>query len=198
MGIDGRDRICSRWSWADGQVADEINWTGPVTLSYVRSDVDAACWLACLLWLLAVCRSRIHCHCHALDGLIQIQRRRVTQVPSSPVLARRQFGLVGAGRHSQQGHRTVGQVQRLGGRPTCRVKYQPAERSNEHTGWRWWCSSRRWWCRYRPVPEMKLKVREGCNLQPRGTDLDWLGGPTPPVLAWSRWAVSHSPEYRVC
>ncbi|KAJ0104161.1 hypothetical protein J7T55_000512 [Diaporthe amygdali] len=31
---------------------------------------------------------------HALDGLIQAQRRRVTQVPSSPVVARRQFGLI--------------------------------------------------------------------------------------------------------
>lgn len=43
--------------------------------------------------------------------------------------------------------------------------------------------------------ETKLKAREECTLQLRQTDLDWA---RPPVLASSRWAMSHSPEYRVC
>lgn len=162
-----RDRICSR-SWTNGQVAVEINWTGPVTLiclpviqvSQARSDQTPM--------LLARLPSRslpaTTLSSRDLDDLIQTKPRRVTQVLSCP----RPKG----GRGHSQGHGPARQVQLavlvLGGGGGANMAL----------------------C-------LEIEITRGCDLQPR----HWagLGGdPTPPVVACSRWAVSHSPEYRVC
>lgn len=78
-----RDRICSR-SWTDGQVAVEINWTGPVTLiclscqscqfGQARSDQISAdaVLLACLLSQSLPTTTLSSCD---LDNLIQTNRR---------------------------------------------------------------------------------------------------------------------------
>lgn len=100
-----RDRICSR-SWTDGQVAVEINWTGPVTLiclvsqscqsSQARSDqISADALLACLL---SQSLPTTTLSSHDLDNLIQTKGRRFTQVPTA---VRPDWGRRGEGGHSQ-------------------------------------------------------------------------------------------------
>lgn len=93
-----RDRICSR-SRTDGQVAVEINWTGPVTLiclvsqscqfGQARSDqisADAACWA----FLLAI---TVTAHYHPL----LLPRSRQPDTGNRPwyiIRSRRQLGLL--------------------------------------------------------------------------------------------------------